>query len=111
MTAATLREAAAKMRELAEAATPGPWHLDGPWWIDTTGYDMVTGRDRKAVAVPGEPTANPADMAHVRSWHPAVALAVADWLDDEIAKWGDEPACLDKHALTVARTFLGRAES
>jgi hypothetical protein len=76
MTAELLREAAALMRERAEAATPGPWmraepwdravgQVDGPWVAETTALGQATA----------------ANAEHIASWHPAVALAVADWLD------------------------------
>lgn len=39
---------------------------------------------------------------YVQSWHPAVALAVADWLD-EVGPSDDDATA----ALLVARTYLG----
>jgi hypothetical protein len=51
------------------------------------------------------------DAEHIASWHPAVALAVADWLDklaDFCAEAKPDPA---SHwiapALKIARAYLG----
>lgn len=123
MSAETLRRAAALMRERAEAATPSPWAVPVanvfrliapeaehdnqpmgktppyPWLIIA---DLVDGRA--------------ADVTHAASWHPAVALAVADWLDsawhaiqssprpDVLAGSPDMLA-----ALAVARAYLGES--
>lgn len=64
------------------------------------------------------------DAPHIASWHPAVALAVADWLDAEATKvteWRQsQPGKPDihystgkvsKHALAVARAYLGEESS
>ena len=120
MGAETLRRAAALMRERAEAATPGQWLVDAdaadfpvlaPDTSDFTwdGVFICTTRlDEKA-------DANRADADHIASWHPAVALAVADWLDgvawaidsdDELAEPGfGEPTA----AFAVARAYLGES--
>lgn len=110
-TSEVLRRAAGLMRERAEAATPGPWEIlwNAVAYIDT-------------VADPGDPTgqtpmqspekvadAGERDRVHIASWHPAVALAVADWLD-LVARLLDEgfDANAETHAaLTVARAYLG----
>lgn len=123
MSADLLREAAALMRERAEAATPGPWEHhrdhggretgDGELLIGNIG-DSGGGR-RAADFIgkcwgwgPQQPNA-----AHIASWHPAVALAVADWLDGE-AGYVERHAASDlttARALAVARTYLGRADA
>lgn len=89
--AETLREAASLMRERAEAAlasAPGDanWHA-----VSSLMADGKT----------------PRDAEHIASWHPAVALAVADWLESEVNEWGDLPHMLNPHALAVARAYLG----
>ena len=86
MSAEILRKAAALMRERAEAATPGRWEpsdralthpgvgmdvysdIEGPVVADCCGYQGGAGIE---------------DAEHIASWHPAVALAVADWLEAE----------------------------
>lgn len=107
----TIREAAALMRQRAVAATDGPWIAagDGLVWAERPG-DPVSG------------STEPEDAEHIAAWHPAVALAIADWLDDAAAReeqhWqrsahyayadpceGDEVY----GALIVARAFLGGA--
>lgn len=84
MTADTLRRAASLMRERADGASPGPWaHIDEAPCGTPIAYSHVKAGDW-LVADCG--TAD--DMAawnapHIASWHPGVALAVADWLDRE----------------------------
>jgi hypothetical protein len=96
------------MRERAVKATPGPWwHRENidPWSV----RPPDTGEWRPEVADVGDPR----DAAHIASWHPAVALAVADWLDNTAAWWtrtapGEpppDPSVLE--ALAVARAYLG----
>lgn len=109
--AETLRRAAALMRERSEAATDGPWgcgepHADDGFWL-TVGVwsgdpdNCHAECDRRQ------------DAAHIASWHPAVALAVADWLDATAKRWeyvADKPHLSvygGHHALAVARTYLG----
>jgi hypothetical protein len=135
MSAELLRRAAALMRERAEAATPGPWitHEMGNVFVGnqadgrTSGlWEIVhmSGDDLRDL-IPEAATRNRADAEHIASWHPAVALAVADWLE-EVAAWDDEGcgrvpgieqtnypdavmgslAC----ATTVARAYLGIEE-
>ena len=115
----TLREAATLIRERANAATPGPWHVcDEPEWSEEDGRG-VCGPAHEPIARlaedwyepdPGEPTAEN-DADHIASWHPAVALAVADWLEQMArakvgTSYGDLP--FEDSAYEVARTYLGR---
>lgn len=95
----TLREAAQLMRRRAEAATPGPWMdtadgdaFAGPRLITGTGYGDG---DRRAVA----------DAEHIAGWHPAVALAVADWVDASVPY--SARGAIRPEALAVARAYLG----
>jgi hypothetical protein len=99
-----LREAAALMRSNAEGVDP--WH----------GWGDVTLPERSG------PVAYAEDMSgylggewgvHAGSWHPAVALAVADWLEDtaHLIEWhvqnGGIPYAQPHLALAVARAYLG----
>ena len=98
MSASLLREAAALMRERAEAARP-----DHPW------YDR--GDIAEGMAAFTDSGDEPhIDAEHIASWHPAVALAVADWLD-ETAKDLDALMTYGGHvpALVVARAYLGES--
>lgn len=111
--AAVLREAAALMRSRAQAATPGPW---GVWsesgWDGTADGDEAKIQDDSTdmqISIQSPHTFT--DARHVASWHPAVALAVADWLDFAANRqdvggdfWTDDAA----HA--VATAYLGTAE-
>jgi hypothetical protein len=96
VTADTLRRAAALMRERAEATDD--WYSAQAW----------------ATASPMSLPIEPADAEHIASWHPAVALAVADWLDQHVEQHGpsagrdeciwNDHACA---AIAVALAFLG----
>lgn len=129
-----LREAARRMRDTAQAATPSADPLPGGWAgfgtdADTLGRSMLfggpaengyrtstifsTAEERLCDECTG---ASDADVQHIASWHPAVALAVADWLDYAADKWGDtDPMFIGRGvhvdaALKVARSYLGTTE-
>jgi hypothetical protein len=86
VTAELLREAAALMRSRAEAAAPGPWYANPGGYVETDpfmegeGFNMVA--DAGGVGQVGH-------AAYIASWHPAVALAVADWLDETARRHDD----------------------
>lgn len=104
--AVELRTAADKLRELAEGATPGPWgwkpanpnklgplhdaSLTGPSCHLTSGDDVWI-----------------RDAAYITLMHPPVALALADWLDDEAARGLGRPDNVAAYA--VARAVLREA--
>lgn len=115
--AGELRAAAAEMRAKAEKATPGRWKLwgmavmadqDGTSNVDTAvpvcatySTDAESGRLRTY------------DADHIAGMHPAVALAVADWLDAAADGLSPERMSLSEAgpyaqgALAVAATYLG----
>ncbi len=126
--AATIRRAVAKMREVAHRADTGePWesskHYDALWTVD-----LKPSPGSVDALEPAENTLGRDDCAsfeqprffsvlhehatHIASWHPLVALAVADWLDEVAA---DSHASLDawveQAALKVARAYLGEAHA
>lgn len=115
MSATVLREAAAKMRERAEAATPGPWiwnssmdddlHADAAGWV---GHDRTGDGFQEYVCSTANHPDGFGDGVHIASWHPAIALAVADWLEAE-ADWAGVGAANspDDAAIAVARVYLG----
>jgi hypothetical protein len=97
MSAEVLREAAALMRERAQNVALTDWYFTQAHEESFRGYDVWThdGETHWTVA-----TSDYADTAeHIASWHPAVALAVADWLertaDDEGQWYGARAACRD----------------
>jgi hypothetical protein len=93
-----LRRAAAKMRERAEAAIEDS---EGArvWAYDPKAYEVHTVEDRH---IASGFAAHP-DGEHIASWHPVVALAIADWLDAEDAhQFGPT-----EQAINVARAYLG----
>jgi len=96
MSADLLREAAALMRERAETCAPDATVGPVTWTSTFDGSDQTT-------------------FIHYQSWHPAVALAVADWLEasalraDEVEADGMTYGGTDgRPALAVARAYLGR---
>lgn len=106
---ALLRRAASLMRERAETATPGPFSVidAGGWWtveglerFRHLTNDVGFGEDR-------------ATAVHVASWHPAVALAVADLLDRIAWMGGLDPDLLHRvgmaEVVAIARAYLGEA--
>lgn len=106
MSAEVLREAARLMRERAGAAAftaPSPWHVDG-WEICTDDEEPI---ETISVVTSGLHWKEASEQrVHVASWHPAVALAVADWLDNE-AEWWASGERLNHHALAAASAYLG----
>jgi hypothetical protein len=78
--AVLLERAATGIREHAEAATPGPW--------EATGTDVLSRSADRHWAGACAANAADGDGQHIASWHPLVALAVADWLEAEAAVAG-----------------------
>jgi hypothetical protein len=115
MSADLLRRAAALMRERAEPFKDERWIAAGEWLaVETNGCNCAGG---SVGSYAHEPSCGQEPLAHIgnreatqyiASWHPAVALAVADWLDlvarllDEGSTSPAEPGS----ALAVARAYL-----
>lgn len=113
------------MRSRAEAATPGPWFADdlyatvtaAPYRSARAAYDRRTSDERVWVVPESmDSSVDGDDLAHIASWHPLVALAVADWLEveaDEADRYSGEGApqvCCGRgyrDAVAVARAYLG----
>lgn len=105
----TLRAAVELIRARAAAVSvtaPSPWIVQE--------LDIVTDDEEPIETLSAGPTAGihwrdaQAQRAHVASWHPAVAFAVADWLEAtatavQSAGWEDA----SRRALAVARVYLG----
>jgi len=102
MSADLLRRAAALMRERAEDAAPSPWREVGDGELLGCYAVVCCGSAEFNVA----PAVIPANAEHIASWHPAVALAVADWLDVTASTLVTYRAGYAE-ALTVARAYLG----
>jgi hypothetical protein len=114
VSAQELRDAAALMRERAEAATASEWFPiqapgrtvsdDGDWIVDSVPAFVCSTHiwDERGKA----------DAEHIAAWHPAVALAVADWLEsyaDRLDVLGHGIGSNMGQALAVARAYLGSA--
>lgn len=85
MNADDLRQVAAEIREKANAATRGPYIArpagGSGHWIEVQPEDAIEAMGE--VLVLGAYGADLPDVEHMMAWHPAVTLAVADWLDTE----------------------------
>jgi hypothetical protein len=114
---ARIREAAELMRQRAAVATPGPWRVEGES-IEAGRYDEVLKPGPvscMAYCFGGSSTLEgdriEVDLAHIAGMHPAVALAVADWLVYEACKaafgWNGQ----SDMALAVANTYLREQEA
>lgn len=110
MSAAKLREAAALMRSRAGAATDGPWGVAS---VGGQGFAVHRGEHTTVSLFSAR-----YDADHIASWHPAVALAVADWLEsvagamtppgEDVPAAGRHINSRDEaHALAVATAYLG----
>lgn len=103
----TLREAARLMRERAESATSGRWVDE----YSSEAGNCVIPDDAQSTR---EHVARTQlfcavyDAKHIAGMDPAVALAVADWLDHAVARVRTGQA-MDYFALVVARTYLREA--
>lgn len=105
MSAEVLRRAASLMRERAEVATPGPWTPQVGIIVSNPGPNAKYVADCY-----DEPGGSVADAAHIASWHPAAALAVADVLSlaaDHAAGRGNACGSCVEFAEAVARAYLG----
>ena len=90
MTADILREAAALMRERAEAATPGPWSEVGDGELMGCCAVVAGGDDEFNVA----PAVIPSNAEHIAAADPPFVLAVADGLIAAAADiWAHGPLC------------------
>lgn len=122
MSVELIRRAAALMRERAEGATEGPWRIysdpgcDALVVLDQYGMGVQSSTTLDIIAYDGQIYSR--DAAHIASWHPVVALAVADWLDAESASHVhlkdeeptytyDLPGMDASPAVRVARAYLG----
>lgn len=90
-----LREAARHIRETANAAAPGPWHMDEE--------QRIYADDGAYVTSPWTNDERDADLDHIALWHPGVAAAIADWLESTAI-------ALDSHSRKV-NLGLVRAET
>jgi len=118
MSADLLRRAAAKLREHAEAATPGPWRVESAEnWDNTITYSVLGVTDDHGVTpVPFRTTTEDAgyhsqaeaDVDFATLMHPPMALALAELLDLEVKHWdacrlGEMTAGAEPGILTGAR--------
>jgi hypothetical protein len=121
--AETLTAAVTRLRERSIGVTAGPWtHNPDLVWNASPHFDQeFVGAPAEygtvIVAATGKPT-DPqalADADWIALMHPAVGLALADWLAHEASyqlhldETGQDGAEDSTHALAVARAILGEA--
>lgn len=126
-TADTLRAAAARLREVAEAATPGPWFEDDLYQT-VTGSGFTSARDAYdrdrevnsdvwVIPESMDSGVSGPNLTYIATMSPPVAFALADWLDDIASVWSgdvhdldgdplDFAEAVDSHALEVATAVL-----
>lgn len=105
-----LKAAAECVRDLASAATPGPWQITDQSWV-TSGIALV-GSIGEPIADCGEGVAAKDEAAYIALWHPGTALLIADLLDGMAAHWdtrpvGDLHLYLSTPLCKLARHILG----
>lgn len=106
--AAGLRAVAALIRERAQQAAieaPGPWVAET---LESDARVLAGGGCGAGIANLGRASwPGTMDQAvHIASFaQPAVALAVADWMEDGARRFGLDPSH-DVHCLRAARTYL-----
>lgn len=103
----TLRAAAELIRARADAVSvtaPSPWivHATGIFTDDEELIETISNANSQAPWRDAQ-----AQRAHVASWHPAVAYAVADWLESIATEFPLQPIDSIRKALAVARVYLG----
>lgn len=103
-----LREAAARLRETAKDAPPGPWGVNGPWWWEVTHHEqditscIVTEPGNEPVAVLAPPYNRHPAAEKAGPWirlvNPLLAEPLASWLERVAEEFGrevieDTPEC------------------
>lgn len=123
-TGETIRRAAALMRERAEGCEARGWHWEA---LGDKGYPQRVTSDGNVALIAEtfiDPAHRPYEAEHIASWHPLVAVAVADLLE-EVARQYDAPSCDSpdgvcngcerredfNDALWLACAYLGEASS
>lgn len=119
MPADLLRRAAARLREVASAAKPGPWesHYSRQYGtLRLRSMAEVEFRSDAEILVAhtlGAPETvvegTRVNFDYFATLHPPVALALADWLD-EVAAWPGLPHMRTRSATAVAREILREPE-
>lgn len=102
MSAAELRRAAATLRNRAEAATPGPWR---PEYSKGSGDCVLDAESTNCLDSVARTThfRSGLDAAYIATVHPAVGLALADWLDEGANGYLIERGYMSDKALDIAR--------
>jgi hypothetical protein len=109
--AETMRRAAALMRERAGGCEPRRWHWEA---LGEKRYPQRVSSDGNVALIAEtfiDPAHRPYEAEHIASWHPLVALAVAEWLETEAQLHGIRGHNSGEghtfQALKVARAYLG----
>ncbi|MEV6504829.1 hypothetical protein AB0M61_01740 [Streptomyces sp. NPDC051642] len=99
-----LKAAATRLRNLATAATPGPWEQTG---IGDYGWNVTFGHTTAGVETEDSDQGR-ADADYIATMGPNVGLRLADWLTSWDGADIDEYAAMPddlRHALLIARVI------
>lgn len=104
--AATIRRAAALMRERAEAVPHGPWHWQA---FGEHGYPQRVYNEGAVIVAESftGPDARMADAEYIAAMGPEFALAVADWLEASAKAHEGTSANTASYSLKIALAYLG----
>lgn len=113
-----LRAAAARIREVAQAASPGPWgvHVAETGIRGSAPYAWLVRLDGQGAIAERVYGGTAEDLTHTALWNPVVAAAVADLLDvmERVAAFAAERGYPTNEqtaaALTVARAINGEVD-
>ena len=82
-----------RLREVAEAATPGPWMVGETWWLEGVEHEVVLSPGDCEVAF-----THPKDVDHIATFDPPTVLALLDRLEAAEAKVARVEALADECA-------------
>ena len=94
-----VRTAVDEARRLAQAASKGPWRIDG---MSIRGFTPLNERDCLVVKHTW-----PQEAAHIVFWNPSRALAMCDWADDVLARHTPEPWSINVPDLVCTKCVTG----
>jgi hypothetical protein len=111
MSADLLRKAAAKLRDTAAAATPGPWDRAADTdYASHYGANFIAnweGEYLRFVTTAGDGDGAARDAAWITLVHPGLAEPLAAWLSSIGETWVFQRQSARQQAVAIARVILG----
>lgn len=104
--AKTIRRAVTLIRDRAREVPHGPWHWQA---LGDHGYPQRVYNESAVIVAESftGPDARMADAEYIASWHPLVALAVADWLEASAKAHEGTSVNTASYSLKIALVYLG----